>query len=204
MIADEVLTGFGRTGRMFACEHAGGRARHHLPVEGADRRLPAARRDGRDRGRSTTRSSATIARKTFFHGHSFTANPLACAVALASLDLFARDRRARPRRGDSKRWLRDGPRRRCATLPSSATSGSSAASASSSWSPTRRTKTAGGYLDQHRPAPGGGVPRARPAAAAARQRALLHAALRDHRGRDRWVIEQIAEVVAAAYHQRQR
>jgi adenosylmethionine---8-amino-7-oxononanoate aminotransferase len=87
MIADEVLTGFGRTGRMFACEHAaispdiiclskaltGG----YLPlaVTAASEPIYAAFLDD-DRT------------KTFFHGHSYTANPLACAVALASLDLF--------------------------------------------------------------------------------------------------------------------
>jgi adenosylmethionine-8-amino-7-oxononanoate aminotransferase len=87
MIADEVLTGFGRTGRMFACEHAsispdiiclskaltGG----YLPlaVTAAAEPIYAAFLDD-DRA------------KTFFHGHSYTANPLACAVALASLDLF--------------------------------------------------------------------------------------------------------------------
>ena len=145
LIADEVLTGFGRTGRMFACEHAGGRAGHHLPVEGADRRLPAARRDGRDRARSTRRSSATTAAKTFFHGHSFTANPLACAVALASLDLFARQDVLGASAGSSGSCARGSgaPRDRRA----SATCASSAASASSSSCRTRQTRSAGGYLD---------------------------------------------------------
>jgi len=87
MIADEVLTGFGRTGWMFACEHAevspdlmclskaltGG----YLPLAAtvASERVYEAFLDD-DRA------------KAFFHGHSYTANPLACAVALASLDLF--------------------------------------------------------------------------------------------------------------------
>lgn len=87
MIADEVLTGFGRTGRLFACEHAdvspdiiclskavtGG----YLPlgVTAATDRIYEA-------FLSTDRA------RTFFHGHSFTGNPLACAVALASLELI--------------------------------------------------------------------------------------------------------------------
>jgi len=91
MIADEVLTGFGRTGRMFACEHAAvtpdiiclskALTAGYLPLGATcttDAVYDAFLSD--DRGR------------TFFHGHSFTANPLACAVALASLDLFERDR----------------------------------------------------------------------------------------------------------------
>jgi adenosylmethionine-8-amino-7-oxononanoate aminotransferase len=87
LIADEVLTGFGRTGPMFACEHAAiapdimclskALTAGYLPLGAtlATERLFEAFLD-RDRT------------KTFFHGHSFTANPLACAVALASLDLF--------------------------------------------------------------------------------------------------------------------
>jgi adenosylmethionine-8-amino-7-oxononanoate aminotransferase len=87
MIADEVLTGFGRTGRMFACEHAaiapdiiclskaltGG----YLPL-GATAATEAIYEAFLSDDRS----------KTFFHGHSFTANPLACAVAIASLGLI--------------------------------------------------------------------------------------------------------------------
>lgn len=87
LIADEVLTGFGRTGKMFACEHASVRpdviclskalTAGYLPmgVTVATEAIYEAFLS-EDRG------------KTFFHGHSFTANPLACAVALASLDLF--------------------------------------------------------------------------------------------------------------------
>ncbi|MBV9507648.1 MAG: adenosylmethionine--8-amino-7-oxononanoate transaminase [Acidobacteriia bacterium] len=87
LIADEVLTGFGRTGRMFACEHASvrpdlvciskGLTAGYLPM-GATAATEALYEAflSDDRG------------KTFFHGHSYTANPLACAVGLASLDLF--------------------------------------------------------------------------------------------------------------------
>ena len=87
LIADEVLTGFGRTGRMFACEHASitpdiiclskALTAGYLPL-GAT----IATEHIYDAFLSDDRC------KTFFHGHSFTANPLACAVALASLDLF--------------------------------------------------------------------------------------------------------------------
>jgi adenosylmethionine---8-amino-7-oxononanoate aminotransferase len=90
MIADEVLTGFGRTGRMFACEHANvtpdviclskALTAGYLPLGATlttDAVYEAFLSDDRSR--------------TFFHGHSFTANPLACAVALASLDLFETD-----------------------------------------------------------------------------------------------------------------
>jgi adenosylmethionine-8-amino-7-oxononanoate transaminase len=88
MIADEVLTGFGRTGKMFACQHAGvspdiiclskALTAGYLPLG-----VTAAKEEIYRAFLSDDRS------KTFFHGHSYTANPLACAVALASLDLFA-------------------------------------------------------------------------------------------------------------------
>jgi adenosylmethionine-8-amino-7-oxononanoate aminotransferase len=87
MIADEVLTGFGRTGKMFACEHANvspdiiclskALTAGYLPL-GATATTPAIYEAFLSQDRA----------KTFFHGHSYTANPLACAVALASLDLF--------------------------------------------------------------------------------------------------------------------
>jgi len=87
LVADEVLTGFGRTGRMFACEHAGvapdliclskALTGGYLPLAAtvvSDEVFDAFLSDDRA--------------QAFFHGHSFTANPIACAVALASLDLF--------------------------------------------------------------------------------------------------------------------
>jgi adenosylmethionine---8-amino-7-oxononanoate aminotransferase len=87
LIADEVLTGFGRTGKMFACEHAGmtpdiiclskALSAGYLPLG-----VTATTGGVYDAFLSDDRA------KTFFHGHSYTANPLACAVALASLDLF--------------------------------------------------------------------------------------------------------------------
>jgi adenosylmethionine---8-amino-7-oxononanoate aminotransferase len=87
MIADEVLTGFGRTGRMFACEHADvtpdiiclskALTAGYLPMG-----VTATSEAIYEAFLSDDRS------KAFFHGHSYTANPLGCAVALASLALF--------------------------------------------------------------------------------------------------------------------
>ena len=87
-IADEVATGFGRTGRMFACEHEAvmpdiiclskGITGGYMPL-------------------AVTLATEEIYRtflgefkdlKTFFHGHSYTGNPLACAAAVACLDIF--------------------------------------------------------------------------------------------------------------------
>jgi adenosylmethionine---8-amino-7-oxononanoate aminotransferase len=91
MIADEVATGFGRTGTMFACEHekitpdimciAKGITGGYLPL-------------------AATLTTEKIycgflgkypAFRTFFHGHTYTGNPLACAAAIASIDLFRKD-----------------------------------------------------------------------------------------------------------------
>ena len=87
LVADEVLTGFGRTGKMFACEHAAitpdiiclskALTAGYLPLG-----VTATTGTIYDAFRSDDRA------RTFFHGHSYTANPLACAVALASLELF--------------------------------------------------------------------------------------------------------------------
>lgn len=92
LIADEVATGFGRTGRMFACEYervtpdfvclAKSLTGGYLPL-------------------AATVTTETVYRrflgrydelKTFFHGHTYTANPLACAVAVANLRLYRRRR----------------------------------------------------------------------------------------------------------------
>ena len=91
-IVDEVATGFGKTGKMFACEHEGiepdlmalgkGITGGYLPL-------------------ATTLTTEEIyqaflgsieQRRTFYHGHTYTGNPLACAAALANLDLFEQDR----------------------------------------------------------------------------------------------------------------
>ncbi len=88
LICDEVMTGFGRTGRMFACEHeevvpdflclAKGLTGGYLPLAAT---LTTERIYGAFLGRYEEL-------KTFFYGHSYTGNPLACAVALASLEIF--------------------------------------------------------------------------------------------------------------------
>jgi adenosylmethionine-8-amino-7-oxononanoate aminotransferase len=92
LIADEVAVGFGRTGKMFACEHESvspdlmclgkGISGGYLPL-------------------AATLSTQKIfdaflgepwEGKTFFHGHTYTGNPLACAAAIASLDLFEKNK----------------------------------------------------------------------------------------------------------------
>lgn len=91
LICDEVATGFGRTGRMFACEHAGISPDLFCVAKGiTGGYLPLA---------ATLTSeeifSAFLAPyeefKTFFHGHTYTGNPLACAAALASLAVFEQE-----------------------------------------------------------------------------------------------------------------
>jgi adenosylmethionine-8-amino-7-oxononanoate aminotransferase len=87
LIADEVFTGFGRTGKMFACQHG--------PIEPDILCLSKALTGGY-LPLAVTLASEDIyesflsrdRRKTFFHGHSYTGNALACAVALESLALL--------------------------------------------------------------------------------------------------------------------
>jgi adenosylmethionine-8-amino-7-oxononanoate aminotransferase len=92
LIADEVATGFGRTGTLFACEQEGISPDLLCLAKGlTGGYLPLA---------ATLATEAIFEsflgpvekERTFFHGHSYTGNPLACAVALASLRLFEKDR----------------------------------------------------------------------------------------------------------------
>jgi len=91
LILDEVATGFGRTGKMFAVEHAGiepdficlskGLTSGYLPLaatlttDEVYKAFYGSRGDG----------------KTFYHGHTYTANPVACRVAITSLKIFNDD-----------------------------------------------------------------------------------------------------------------
>ena len=88
LILDEVATGFGRTGTMFACEQAG-----VLP----DFLCLSKGLTGGTMPLAATLTTAEVynsflggpdSGKTFYHGHTYTANPVGCAAALASLDLF--------------------------------------------------------------------------------------------------------------------
>ncbi|GAB6158345.1 adenosylmethionine--8-amino-7-oxononanoate transaminase [Desulfotomaculum varum] len=87
-IADEVATGFGRTGKMFACQHedvhpdilclAKGISGGYLPLAATltNEEIYSAFLGPPEAGRA------------FYHGHTYTGNPLGCAAALASLNLF--------------------------------------------------------------------------------------------------------------------
>ncbi len=92
LIADEVATGFGRTGRMFACDLEGVTPDLMAIAKGlTGGYLPLA-------ATLTTRAiyDAFLGDfeefKTFYHGHSYTGNPLGCAAALANLERFKRKR----------------------------------------------------------------------------------------------------------------
>lgn len=94
LIADEVATGFGRTGRMFGCGHGGlepdlmalgkGISGGYLPL-------------------AATLATGDVYKeflgdyeaKTFFHGHTYSGNPLACAAGVANLEVFRKERTLR-------------------------------------------------------------------------------------------------------------
>jgi adenosylmethionine-8-amino-7-oxononanoate transaminase len=92
LIIDEVATGFGRTGKIFACEHADvdpdflclskGLTAGYIPL-----------------GVTMTTNQIYKAfyaphseRKTFYHGHTYAANPIGCSVAVASLEVFKKEK----------------------------------------------------------------------------------------------------------------
>lgn len=88
MIADEVATGFGRTGRMFACEKEHVEPDFLCVAKGiTGGYLPLAATLTTDEVFSGFLGK-TEESKTFFHGHTYTGNPLACAVAVENLKLF--------------------------------------------------------------------------------------------------------------------
>ncbi len=91
-IADEVATGFGRTGSLFACEHAGITPDLMCVAKGiSGGYLPLAATLATDDVFSAFLGPYEDFR-AFFHGHTYTGNALACAVALASLDVFRTER----------------------------------------------------------------------------------------------------------------
>ena len=83
LVFDEIATGFGRAGTLFAAERAGGRAGRDVRRQGADRRLSDARGDALHARRRARASAGPL-----MHGPTYMGNPLACAVALASLGLL--------------------------------------------------------------------------------------------------------------------
>ncbi len=92
LICDEVATGFGRTGRMFACEHEGVSPDFLCLAKGiTGGYLPLAATLATERVYEGFLGEHEQLR-TFFHGHTYTGNPLACAAALASLEVFERER----------------------------------------------------------------------------------------------------------------
>ena len=87
LIADEVMTGFGRTGKMFACEHADVTPDILCVAKGLTGGVvPLAATLTRESVYEAFLGEET--QRAFLHGHSFTANPITCAAAVASLKLI--------------------------------------------------------------------------------------------------------------------
>jgi len=92
LIVDEVATGFGRTGRLFACEHEGVSPDLLCLAKGlTGGYLPLAATLATEEIFSTFLGEYGEFR-SLFHGHTYTGNPLGCALALASLELFQSER----------------------------------------------------------------------------------------------------------------
>jgi adenosylmethionine-8-amino-7-oxononanoate aminotransferase len=91
LVLDEVATGFGRTGKMFACEYAGVAPDMLCLAKGiTGGYLPLAATLATEEIFSAF-LGAYKEYKSFFHGHTYTGNPLGCAAALANLELFERE-----------------------------------------------------------------------------------------------------------------
>ena len=91
LIVDEVMTGFGRTGKMWACAHENVTPDLLCTAKGlAGGYLPLAATLSTDEIYNAFLGEYS-ALKTFFHGHTFTGNPLACAVALENIAIFERE-----------------------------------------------------------------------------------------------------------------
>lgn len=92
LIGDEVATGFGRTGKMFACEHEDVHPDLMCVAKGiSGGYLPLAATLTTQKIFDAFAVSGDI-HKTFYHGHTYTGNALGCAAALASLELFAENK----------------------------------------------------------------------------------------------------------------
>jgi adenosylmethionine-8-amino-7-oxononanoate aminotransferase len=92
LVCDEVATGFGRTGTMFACEQEDVAPDLMCVAKGlTGGYLPLAATLTSERVYEAFLGDHAECR-TFFHGHTYTANPLACAAALATLDVFESER----------------------------------------------------------------------------------------------------------------
>ena len=128
LILDEVATGFGRTGRMFACEHEGVAPDLLCLAKGiTGGYLPLAATLATERIYEGFLGEHEEFR-TFFHGHTYTGNPLACAAAIATLDVFREERTLERLQG------KIGAARRAARAGRRASDGARGAPAAGSWS----------------------------------------------------------------------
>lgn len=92
LIVDEVATGFGRTGKMFACDHLDCNPDFLCLSKGiTSGYLPLALTLTTDEVYKAFYADFKL-KKTFYHGHTYTANPISCSAALASLKVFEEEK----------------------------------------------------------------------------------------------------------------